>query len=332
MRRFDYLRPRSVAEAVAAGAEQGTQFLAGGTTQLDLMKDGVLAPVRLVDLVRLPLREVVEEGNELIVGALVTMEQLALRPSLDRAPMVREALLAGASVQLRNMATIGGNLLQRTRCRYFRDPAVARCNKREPGSGCSALMGHARPHAILGAGPNCIAAHASDLAVALVALDAAVDITGTTGDRTVPLTEFYSVAADRPDQENALAAGDLVTQVRIPLPANHSRSGYLKVRDRASYEFALTSAAVLLELDGDMIRSARVGLGGVGTVPWRARRAEQLLTGAPSTTAAFRSAADAEMVGAFTVPGTEFKVELAKRTLLRQLETVAALHSSGAGR
>lgn len=332
MRRFDYLRPRSVAEAVAAGAEQGSQFLAGGTTQLDLMKDGVLSPRRLVDLTRLPLRDVSQDGDALLVGALVTMEQLAVHPLLERAPVVREALLAGASVQLRNMATIGGNLLQRTRCRYFRDSAVAHCNKRAPGAGCAAVTGHARAHAILGAGPNCIAVHASDLAVALVALDAAVRITGTAGDRTVPLTEFYSVAADRPDRENSLAPGDLVTQVRIPLPATHSRSGYLKVRDRASYEFALTSAAVLLELDGDIIRSARVGLGGVGTVPWRARRAEQLLTGAPSTTAAFRSAADAEMVGTFTVPATEFKVELAKRTLVRQLETVAALHSSGAER
>lgn len=328
MRRFDYARVRSVAEAAAAGAEPGSQFLAGGTTQLDLMKDGVLTPSRLVDLTALPLRDIAvgigTPGRTLTVGALVTMEELAVRPELDGALVVRESLLAGASVQLRNMATIGGNLLQRTRCRYFRDPTVPHCNKRDAGSGCAAITGHARMHAILGASQSCIAGHASDLAVALVAIGAWVQLTGPTGERTVPLTEFYTSAADDPATENVLEVGELITAVTMPLPAAGVRSGYLKVRDRASYEFALTSAAVLLDVDDGQIRSAAVGLGGVGTVPWRARRAEQVLTGAPTTTATFRAAADAEITDCFTVAGTEFKVELAKRTLVRQLETLTA--------
>ncbi len=332
MRRFDYARVRTVAEAVTAGAEPGSHFLAGGTTQLDLMKDGVLTPSRLVDLTALLLREIAvgvgPHGRTLTVGALVTMEELAVRPELDGVLVIRESLLAGASVQLRNMATIGGNLLQRTRCRYFRDPEVARCNKRDAGSGCAAVTGHARMHAILGASQSCIAVHASDLAVALVAVGAYLHITGPAGERTVPLTEFYTPAVDDPTTENVLQVGELITAVTIPLPAAGVRSGYLKVRDRASYEFALTSAAVLLDVDDGQIRSAAIGLGGIGTVPWRAQRAERVLTGAAANTATFRAAADAEIIDAFTVPGTAFKVELAKRTLVRQLETVTAQRSA----
>jgi CO/xanthine dehydrogenase FAD-binding subunit len=329
MQRFSYLRPATVAEALAAASEPGSQYLAGGTTQLDLMKDGVLAPARLVDLTRLPLATIgVEEGADaavLRVGATATMQQLAAHPALDGLPMVREALLAGASPQLRNMATIGGNLLQRTRCRYFRDPSVGACNKRIPGSGCAAVLGHARMHAILGADEHCIALHGSDLAVALTAADAVLWITGAGGDRTVPLTEFYRPAAEDPADENVLAAGDLITAMTIPLPATGTHSGYLKVRDRASYEFALTAAAVELTIDEGTIRSARIALGGVGTVPWRARRAEAALVGAAAGPDAFRSAADAEVVDTFTVAGTAFKVELAKRTLVRQLHTVSGL-------
>jgi xanthine dehydrogenase YagS FAD-binding subunit len=252
------------------------------------------------------------------------MEELAADLTVaGRLPLVREALLAGASPQLRNMATIGGNLLQRTRCRYFRDPAVGACNKRAPGSGCAAMRGPARMHAILGAGEHCIAVHPSDLCVPLAALDAVVDIEGAGGLRTVPLTEFYVLPGDRPDIENVLTHGELITGVRIPLLPAGTRSGYLKVRDRASYEFALTSAAAALLIQDGTIVQARLALGGVGTIPWRAREAEEILCGAPATGRTFRAAAQAALRDPFTVPGTAFKVELAQRTIIRILHTVS---------
>lgn len=325
MREFEYVRAGEVGQAVALVADDlAASYLAGGTTQLDLMKDGVLEPDRLVDITRLPLRGIVRDGEVLRVGALTTMEELAAEPTVsERLPFLREALLLGASVQLRNMATVGGNLLQRTRCRYFRDPAVPACNKRRRGSGCAALQGTARMHAILGASEHCIALHASDMAVPLVALDAAVRLRGTSGERTVPLTEFYRVPGDTPDVENVLAHGELITAVEIPLLAMDARSTYLKIRDRGSYEFALTSAAVALRLDRGLIGEARVALGGVGTVPWRAPAAEQVLRGAPPSPDVFTVAAEAAIRDPFTVEGTAFKVELAKRTLVRALRTVA---------
>jgi xanthine dehydrogenase YagS FAD-binding subunit len=241
----------------------------------------------------------------------------------QRVPFVREALLAGASPQLRNMATIGGNLLQRTRCRYFRDATVPACNKRSPGSGCAAIRGPARMHAILGAGEHCIALHASDLCVPLVALDTVVDIQGVDGSRQVPLTEFYVLPGQRPDIENVLRHGELITGIRIPLLPVGTRSGYLKVRDRVSYEFALTSAALTIE-DGTIVR-ARIALGGVGTIPWRARDAEEILRGAPANGRTFRAAAQAALADPFTVAGTAFKVELAERTIVRILHTVSGV-------
>jgi xanthine dehydrogenase YagS FAD-binding subunit len=275
------------------------------------------------------LHGITRTGDTLHVGALTTMEELAADPAVgERAPVVREALLMGASVQLRNMATIGGNLLQRTRCRYFRDRDVAACNKRTPGSGCAALAGVPRMHAILGAGEHCIAVHPSDLCVSLVALDAQVHLQGAGGQRRVPLTEFYLIPGDRPDRENVLEHGELITHVDIPLPAAGTRSGYLKVRDRASYEFALASAAVALAIDGGVIAHARVAVGGVGTIPWRAPQAEAVLRGAPVDARTFRAAADAAIHDPFTVAGTAFKVELAKRTLVRILQTVAGGGSS----
>ncbi|HEY4097636.1 MAG TPA: xanthine dehydrogenase family protein subunit M [Baekduia sp.] len=330
MQPFEYVRADDTAVAIATVRDDpGAQFLAGGTTQVDLMlKDGVVTADRLVDITRLPLRGTDRDGDTLRVGALTTMEELAADATVrERLPLVREALLAGASTQLRNMATIGGNLLQRTRCRYFRDPAVAACNKRSPGSGCAAVSGAARMHAILGASERCIALHASDLCVPLVALDAVVRIEGVDGARAVPLTELYVAAGERPEAENVLAHGELITAVDVPLLPAAARSGYLKVRDRVSYEFALTSAAVALLLDDDRIVEARVALGGVGTVPWRAREAEQLLAGARPSTGAFRAAAEAAIRDPFTVPGTAFKVELAKRTLVRILQTVSGASS-----
>lgn len=326
MRAPEYVRARDVSEAVATvTAHPGAHYLAGGTTQLDLvLKDGVVEPEQLVDITRLPLRGITRTGGALRVGALTTMAELAAERAVgERLPLVREALLAGASPQLRNMATIGGNVLQRTRCRYFRDPGVGACNKRAPGSGCSAVTGAARMHAILGASEHCIAVHGSDLCVALVALDAAVHVRGPAGERRVPLTELYVVPGDRPDVETVLAHGELITAIEIPLLPADARSGYLKVRDRASYEFALTSAAAAVRIEHGVIAEARLGLGGVGTIPWRAREAEAVLTGAPATADTFRSAADAAVRDPFTVPGTAFKVELAKRTIVRMLATLA---------
>jgi xanthine dehydrogenase YagS FAD-binding subunit len=225
------------------------------------------------------------------------------------------------------MATIGGNLLQRTRCRYFRDADVTACNKRAPGSGCAAMRGPARMHAILGASEHCIALHPSDLCVPLVALDAVVHIRGTDGQRTVPLTEFYVLPGDRPDIENVLRHGELITAVDLPLLSAGTRSGYLKVRDRASYEFALTSAAAALLVEDGTIVQARLALGGVGTVPWRAREAEEILNGAPANDQTFHAAAEAAIRDPFTVPGTAFKVELAQRTIVRVLQTVSGARS-----
>ncbi|WP_243788347.1 xanthine dehydrogenase family protein subunit M [Saccharopolyspora gloriosae] len=326
MREFQYLRPGNVAEAVAAvEADPEACFLAGGTTQLDLMKDGVLAPRTVVDVTRLPLRGISRDGETLRVGAMSTMAELAADPLVvERAPVVSEALLASASPQLRNMATIGGNLLQRTRCRYFRDPSVAACNKRTPGSGCAAVTGGARMHAILGASADCIAVHGSDLAVALTALDAVVLVQGSAGTRSVPLTEFYRVPGASPDVENVLGHDELITGVDLPLPAAGVRSGYLKVRDRASYEFALTSAAVAVRVADGVVREARIALGGVGTVPWRASEAERALLGRPSTVESFAAAAELAVQDPFTVEGTEFKVELARRTLVRALRTATS--------
>ena len=325
---FEYVRATDINEAVVAvSADPAAAYLAGGTTQLDLMlKDGVVSPDRLVDITHLPLAGVTLGDDTIQVGALTTMEELAADPTVvERLPMVRQALVAGASTQLRNMATIGGNLLQRTRCRYFRDPTVPACNKRQPGSGCAAIAGAARMHAILGASEHCIALHASDLCVALVALDAVVHTQGPNGERSIPLTEFYRIPGDTPDVENVLEHGELITAVEVPLLPLGARSGYLKVRDRSSYEFALTSAAVALTIENGVIGEARVGLGGVGTVPWRALGAEQVLRGAPARLETFRAAAEAALEGAWTVPGTAFKVELGKRTLVRALETVAGV-------
>ncbi|MBO3749520.1 xanthine dehydrogenase family protein subunit M [Streptosporangiaceae bacterium NEAU-GS5] len=325
MREFEYVRAGEVGQAVAmVTADPETSYLAGGTTQLDLMKDGVLAPDRLVDITRLPLGGVTRDGDVLRVGALASMEELAADPTVaERLPFLREALLMGASPQLRNMATIGGNLLQRTRCRYFRDPAVSACNKRRRGTGCAAVQEVARMHAILGASEHCIALHPSDMAVALVALDAVVHLLGAGGSRSVPIREFYLLPGDTPDVENVLRHGELITAVEVPLLPPGARSTYLKVRDRASYEFALTSAAVALRIDGGVIGEARVAMGGVGTVPWRATTTEQMLEGSPPSPEVFAAAAELAITDPYVVPGTAFKVELAKRTVARALRTAA---------
>jgi CO/xanthine dehydrogenase FAD-binding subunit len=323
MRPFEYTRADDVAQAIATvSSDPGAAYLAGGTTQVDLMlKDGVISPERLVDITRLPLRGIAAGEDTIQVGALTTMEELAAdRAVAERLPLVREAVLLGASVQLRNMATIGGNLLQRTRCRYFRDPTVEACSKRQPGSGCAAVHGAARMHAILGASEHCIALHASDLCVALVALDAVVLVQGPGGQRRVPLADFYVVPGDRPDVENVLSHGELVTAVVVPLLRAGTRSTYLKVRDRVSYEFALVSVAGALRLEDGVITEARLALGGVGTIPWRARAAERVLLGARPERDLFTRAARETIVDPFTVPGTAFKVPLAQRSIVRVLQ------------
>ncbi|MFP1625179.1 FAD binding domain-containing protein [Streptomyces sp. 5K101] len=329
MHPFTYAQATDADQAVAVvSADPNASFLAGGTTQLDLMKDGVLNPERLIDITRLPLGGITHTDSAVRVGALTTMEELAADPVVrERLPFVREALLLGASTQLRNMATIGGNLLQRARCRYFRDPTVAACNKRNPGSGCAAITGIQRMHAILGTSDHCIALHASDVAVPLAALDAVVHVQGVDGARSIPLTEFYLPPGDTPHVENVLRHGELITAVEIPLLAEGAGSHYLKVRDRVSYEFALVSAGVALVVGDGLIQEARVALGGVGTIPWRAWDAEAVLRGARAEAGVFRSAAEAALEGARPLPGTAFKVELAKRTLVRTLETVAGVLS-----
>jgi CO/xanthine dehydrogenase FAD-binding subunit len=328
MRAFEYIQPTDVSQAVAAvTGDPAASYLAGGTTQIDLMKDGVLGPDRLIDITRLPLRGITRSDGALRIGTLTTMEELAADPTVvERLPVVLEALLLGASTQLRHMATIGGNLLQRTRCRYFRDVTCA-CNKRQPGSGCSALEGFHRMHAILGTSEHCIATHGSDLAVALVALDAVVHTHGRGGERAIPLTEFYVVPGDTPHIENVLAHGELITAVEVPLLPEGARTGYLKVRDRASYEFALASAAVALVMEDGVIREGRIGLGGVATLPWRARGAEEIMRGAPAQADMFQAAAEAALEGATPQHDNAFKVELAKRTVVRALVTVAGEES-----
>jgi xanthine dehydrogenase YagS FAD-binding subunit len=300
--------------------------IAGGTTLLDLMKDQVAQPSLLVDITSLPLRGIEASEDGVLIGALTTMSEVADHALIrERYPLVVEALLASASQQLRNMATIGGNVLQRTRCSYFRDPVFA-CNKRVPGSGCAALSGENRTHAILGTSSHCIATHGSDLAVALVALDAHVLIEGLAGQRRrVALSDFYRLPGATPEREHVLAPTELIVAIDIPTSFNASRSAYLKVRDRASYEFALVSAAAALELDDRTIRAARLALGGVGTVPWRVRSAERLLQGAPLGREAFAAAAAAAVEGALPQRDNAFKIELARRTLMRVLSQVGGV-------
>ncbi len=323
---FRYSRAGSAADAVtAAGKTPGGKFVAGGTNLVDLMKLRVERPVEVIDINRLPLTriEATPDGG-LRIGALVTNSDLAHHPAvMERYAVLSQALLSGASPQLRNMATTGGNLLQRTRCVYFRD-TVHPCNKRVPGSGCSAIGGYNRMLAILGTSDACIATNPSDMNVALTALEATIQIQGAKGDRTVPIGEFFLEPGDTPQRETVLAPGELITSVTLPpLPAG-TRTVYLKLRDRAAYEFALASAAVVVETHSDTIRRARVALGGVGTKPWRSVAAERALEGKRADAAIFRNAADEAMKPARPQSENGFKVELAKRCLVRAMTMATA--------
>ena len=321
MQPFAYAAPDDVQRATSlAAADPRARYLAGGTTLVDLMKLDVETPTQLIDITRLPMTEVIQLADGGVrIGALVRNSDLAHNDIVRaRYPMLSQALLAGASGQLRNMATTGGNLLQRTRCPYFRDRSTP-CNKREPGTGCSAIGGYNRMHAILGTSESCIATHPSDMAVALVALDARVHVRGVNGDRIIPLAEVHRLPGDHPERETTLEAGDLITAVEVPPLSFAARSTYIKVRDRTSYAFALASAAVALDVEQGTVREARIALGGVGTKPWRSREAEGALRGKRAERASYRAAAEAALAGAVPRAHNGFKLDLARRTLMRAL-------------
>ncbi|WP_043633270.1 FAD binding domain-containing protein [Nonomuraea candida] len=318
---FAYTRPADTRAALAAGA-RGGRYIAGGTTLVDLMRETVERPGTVVDISGLPLRDIRMTGDGLRIGALASMAEVAAHPRVRSAyPLIAQALELSASAQLRNMATIGGNILQRTRCTYFRDVS-APCNKRQRGSGCAALEGYNRSHAILGTSDACVATHPSDLTVALAALDARVHLLGPDGERAVALTAFLLRPGETPDREHDLRPGELITAVEIPPHPAPLRSGYLKVRDRQSYEFALTSAAVVLHVTGGVIRDARVAAGGVGTVPWRLTAVEKRLNGERPSERLWARAAAVAADGARPLRHNAFKAELLRRTVERQLRTV----------
>lgn len=329
MQAFEYFKAETVEKALAKG--DAGRFIAGGTTLVDLMKLNVERPRALVDINALPLAKIENlPSGGLRIGALVRNADLAWHPEVQKSyAVLSQALLSGASPQLRNMATTGGNLLQRTRCAYFREPSAGTpggygCNKRAPGTGCAALDGYHRTHAILGTSEHCIATHPSDMCAAMAALEALIQVEGPKGKRTIAFADFHKLPGDTPHIENALEAGELVTYVDLPKPIEGGRSVYLKLRDRASYEFALASAAVVARVEGGHIRYVRVAMGGVGTKPWRSHEAEAALAGKPVDVASFRAAAEAALAGAHPRTDNAFKVELAKRCLVRTLKLATA--------
>jgi xanthine dehydrogenase YagS FAD-binding subunit len=328
MKTFDYFRPATISDAVAAAAEPGAVYLAAGTNLLDLMKGGVTGPSRLVDVTRLPGLDRVERlpDGGIRIGALVRNADLAHDPDFAKSyPAIAEALLSGASAQLRNAATVGGNLLQRTRCGYFYDVASA-CNKREPGAGCEARGGENRLHAVLGWSEACIATHPSDFCVPLVALDAVVEIEGRNGKREVAVEALHRLPGDTPERESVLEPGDLIVALRLPGEARtfsaHAR--YLKVRERTAFAFAVVSAAAALRIEQGAIKDARLALGGVAAKPWRARVAEEMLAGSSPGPDAFRRAAKAALADAKPSGDNQFKIELAQRILVRALTLATA--------
>ena len=332
MHTFEFIRPADSAAAIAAAAQSKTaqqgadvRFMGGGTTLIDLMKLNVETPARVLDINRLPLDKIEDTPDHgLRVGATVRNSDLAYHPRVQRDySVLSQAILQGASAQIRNMATVGGNLLQRTRCVYFRDTSMP-CNKREPGTGCPAITGHNRTLAILGTSEHCIATNPSDMCIALAALEATVQIQGTKGTRTIAFGDFHLLPGSTPHRETVLEPGDLITHITLPPPTNGSKHLYLKLRDRASYEFALASAAVVLTLSSGKISRARIALGGVGTKPWRSTEAEAALIGKTANDAIFRQAAEAAVQGAKPQSENRFKIELAKRCLTHALRTAAS--------
>ena len=326
MRNFDYQRAGDVAEATALhGNDHSADFIAGGTNLIDMVKLDIMRPQRLVDVNRLPLTDIESlDDGRLKIGALVTNTDLAYHERvLADYPVLSEALLSGASTQLRNVATTAGNVMQRTRCPYFRNPARP-CNKREPGSGCGALEGINRNHAVLGTSEHCIAVHPSDMCVGMQALGATISVEGPGGTRDIPFEEYHLLPGDTPEREHDLNDGELINHVTLDAPIDGARGHYLKLRDRMSYEFALASCAAVVAMDGDTIREARIALGGVGTKPWRSHEAEAALSGQPATEQTFEKAAEAAMAGAVAHRDNAFKIPLAKQAIVRALATVTA--------
>jgi len=323
---FELIVPHDLDEAIRRGSQRDSRFIAGGTLLVDLLRLNVERPSTVIDLNGVLSTRLEWKDGGLLLGAGAKNSDVAHDARVTQElPVLSEALLAGASPQLRNMATVGGNLLQRTRCPYFRDAAVEACNKRSPGSGCAAHDGYSRMHAVLGVSDHCIAAHPSDMCVALLALDAVVLTRSAAGPRQIALEAFHALPGHHPERENALAEGEVVTEVWLPRVTAGQRSAYVKVRDRASFAFALASAAVTLELDGDTVKSARVALGGVATKPWRASLTEHALSGARLGRQSFADAAELAVTEARTTVHNGFKVELAKRCVLRALERAGGL-------
>src|SRR5207248_4328182 len=328
MNPFTYSRVTDANQAVTAvSGKPQNKFLGGGTNLIDLMKMGVETPNGLIDINRLPLAQIEELPDKSVrIGAMARNSDVAEHELIKtRYPALSQALLSGASPQLRNMATVGGNLLQRTRCYYFYDPAFPKCNKRNPGSGCGALVGYNRIHAILGQSDQCIATHPSDMCVALAALDAVVRVQGSKGEREIPIADFHRLPGDTPNIDTNLQADELITAVDLPAIPFATRSHYLKVRDRASYAFALVSVAAVLDVQDGRISAARIALGGVAHKPWRAQKAEAALVGQVADEKTFRAAADAELAAAKGYKHNSFKIELAKRAVMRALSTVATM-------
>ncbi|WP_428541421.1 FAD binding domain-containing protein [Rhodopila sp.] len=326
---FSYTRPADAGDAIGLASAAGAKYLGGGTNLVDLMRETVEQPDALIDVTALSRSIEQRPDGSVLIGAAASNSAVAGHPVIrTHYPVLARAILAGASGQIRNMATVGGNLLQRTRCAYFYDDA-ARCNKRHPAAGCDAIDGFNRMHAILGASPACVATHPSDMCVALAALDTVVHLRGRSGVRTLPLVDLHRLPGDRPDQETVLDPNELITAVELPVLARTARSTYRKVRDRASYAFAVVSVAGALDLAEDgSVRDVRLALGGVAPKPWRAWAAEQALRGQPATEANFRAAADAELAAAAPLRHNGFKVELAKRTITAVLG--ALLHGDAA--
>lgn len=319
MKMFHYARAANEGEAIKAAAS-GARYLAGGTTLVDLMREEVESPEKVIDINRLPLTYVNVSDEAIVIGALARMSQVAENPAVrQRQPLIAETLVEGASPQLRNVASMGGNLLQRVRCPYFR-MLDAPCNKRMPGSGCSAIEGLNGGHAILGTSAHCVAAHPSDLAVSLVALDASLLLRGPDGERRITVADLYRLPDATPHLEHTLRPGELIVEISIPSGRYAAKARYVKVRDRSSYEFALVSAAAALDVEDGVIREARVASGGVGTRPWRMRAVEEALAGKPANRASFEAAAGLAIEGVRPLSGNAFKVKLLPATIVRALE------------
>jgi xanthine dehydrogenase YagS FAD-binding subunit len=329
MNPFLYSRAADASDAIRHGAAAGTRYLGGGTNLVDLMREGVERPTALVDVTGLSTMIEEQPDGGVLIGAAARNTAVAENRLIrTRYPMLTRAIVAGASAQIRNTATMGGNLLQRTRCVYFYDHEGSRCNKRQPGQGCDAIEGFHRNHAILGTSPDCIATHPSDMAVALAALDSTVHLSGPGGERRIALTDFHRLPGDHPEIETVLQPGELITAIELPPMPRPMRSTYRKVRDRASYAFALVSVAAALDVEDDgTVRDVRLALGGVAHKPWRAWKCEQLLRGSTADATAFQTAANAELADATPLQANAFKVDLARRTIVAVLSELAGAHA-----